>query len=169
MVAVSTVSWEELASPGFADPQRAAFRAAVAQVAAAASAKLPESSGRIESAVKLVLASDVTLGENGSAPVVGSASDAQKSYEVRPGYCSCPDFEKAPHEGLCKHRLAAAILRRATTLLATGEAPDADVEPLAAPPAAEPAPATPGIPPQYLVVIQGKSFVLFAGPAPASA
>lgn len=93
MVAVSTYSWEELASPGFTDPQRQTFRAAVAQIAAQASARLPESNGRIESAVKLVLASDVTLGEAGSATVVGSASDPQKVYEVRPGFCSLTGCE----------------------------------------------------------------------------
>jgi hypothetical protein len=36
MVAVSTFTWEEVASPAFTDPARAAFRQAVAQVAATA-------------------------------------------------------------------------------------------------------------------------------------
>ena len=159
MVAVSTYSWEELASPGFADPQRAAFRAAVASVAAQASAKLPESNGRIESGGQIGAGRDVTARRRRHRGGDRQRRDAQKSYEVRPGFCSCPDFDHAPHN-LCKHRLAAAIPRRATTLLTTGEAPEADVEPLEAPPAAEPAPA---IPAQYIVVIQGKNFVLFAG------
>ena len=160
--------------------ERAAFRAAVTQVAALAKAKLPESTGRIQKAVALALASDVTLGEAGTA-TVSSASEGQVVYQVgAPGRCTCADFDRAP-QGLCKHRLAAALTRRATSLMATGETPEADVEALEADvealeadvealeadvealeatPVEEPASA---IPPQYIVVIQGKPFVCYAG------
>ena len=106
--------------------ERAAFRAAVTQVAALAKAKLPESTRRIQKAVALALASDVTLGEAGTA-TVSSASEGQVVYQVAPGRCTCADFDRAP-QGLCKHRLAAALTRRATSLMATGETPEADVE-----------------------------------------
>lgn len=111
MVAVKELSWEEISSPDFGTDTRQAFRAAVAAVAASAKAKLPESNGRVEKAMALVLAGDVVLGEQHTA-LVYSQTDADTSYAVRPGFCSCKDFDQAPGQ-LCKHRLAAAMLRRA--------------------------------------------------------
>ena len=68
MVAVSEISWEEVASPAFGDPARAAFRAAVARVVCTARAKLPaELHGRLEKGMALVLAGDVTLQPEGKA------------------------------------------------------------------------------------------------------
>ena len=110
MVAVKEFSWEDISAPDFGTT-RQAFRQAVADVAASAKAKLPESNGRVEKAVALVLAGDVVLGEQHTA-LVYSQTDADTSYAVRPGFCSCKDFDQAP-QGLCKHRLAAAMLRRA--------------------------------------------------------
>ena len=94
---------------------RQTFRATVADVAAKAKAKLPEAvNGRVEAAVKLVLAGDVELAEDGTARVY-SASNGVSSYQVVNGHCACQDFSRAPH-GFCKHRLSAAIMRRATEL-----------------------------------------------------
>lgn len=119
MVAGKELSWEEISAPDFGPADRHAFRQAVATVAATAKEKLPESNGRVEKAMALVLAGDVVLGEGHTATVYSQA-DAGTSYAVRPGFCSCRDFDQAPGQ-LCKHRLAAAMLRRAidTTAPAT--------------------------------------------------
>ena len=72
MVAVSEISWEEVADPAFGNPAsnaRKAWREAVAQVAAKAHEKLPECNGRIDRAVKLVLAGDVEVLADGTARV----------------------------------------------------------------------------------------------------
>jgi len=81
-------------------PDRTAYRAAIAQIAAKAHAKLPECRGRIDSAVKLVLLDEVTLHTDGTA-TVGSCTDPTKTYTVN-GQCTCKDFERAPGN-LCKH------------------------------------------------------------------
>lgn len=95
--------------------ERQAFRQAVAAVAEKAKATLPDSASRIDKAVALVLNGEVTLRE-GTTATVGSLSDVMTTYEVRVGYCSCKDFDQAPG-GLCKHRLAAAMQRRAQELM----------------------------------------------------
>jgi len=109
MVAVKELSWEEVSAPDFGS--RAAWRVAVADIAAKAHAKLPECAGRIDSAVKIVLAGDVELQTDGTAKVA-SQSSGTTTYHIVNGHCDCKDFAKAPH-GFCKHRLSAAIARRA--------------------------------------------------------
>jgi len=94
---------------------RAAYRAAVAQVAALASQKLPDSLERITSAVKLVLAGDVELPPDGGA-MVASRSKASVEYHLVNGICACADYPRAPGN-LCAHRLAYGIARRAAELL----------------------------------------------------
>jgi hypothetical protein len=94
-------------------PDRQTFRALVADVAARAKARLPEAvNGRIESAVKLVLAHDVVFLDDGTVEV-GSASDPLKTYTLAGQVCDCQDFSygKAP-EGWCQHRIAAGIAKR---------------------------------------------------------
>src|SRR5262244_3687832 len=93
---------------------RQAWRQAVAEIAEKAKAKLPECSGRVESAVKIVLAGDVELLADGTAKVA-SQSNGTTVYHVVNGHCDCKDFAKAPHQ-FCKHRLSAAIARRAQEL-----------------------------------------------------
>src|SRR5215510_14812542 len=112
MVAVKEFSWEEVSSPAFGS--RAAWREAVAAIAAKAHDKLPECNGRVDKAVALVLASDVELLPDGTARVA-SQSNGTTQYVVCNGTCTCRDYEKAPHN-LCKHRLSAAIARRAREL-----------------------------------------------------
>ncbi|HEY5869600.1 MAG TPA: hypothetical protein VI542_29230 [Candidatus Tectomicrobia bacterium] len=80
---------------------RAAWREAVQVIATKAHEKLPESSGRIDRAVKLVLAGDVEVLADGTARVA-SQSNGTTAYQVVNGHCGCRDFEKAPH-ALCKH------------------------------------------------------------------
>src|SRR5919198_1531682 len=89
-------------------------RQAVAEIADKAKAKLPECCGRVDSAVKIVLAGDVELLADGTAKVA-SQSNGSTAYHVVNGHCDCKDFTKAPHS-FCKHRLGAAIARRAQEL-----------------------------------------------------
>jgi len=114
MVAVSTLTWEEIASPDFGNPARAAWREAVAEIAAKAKQTLPECNGRVDSAVKMVLAGDVELLPDGKAKVA-SQSNGTTKYVVCNGVCECRDFPKAP-SGWCKHKigLAAAAVRKPT-------------------------------------------------------
>ena len=86
----------------------------MAEVAERAKAALPEASGRIDSAVKMVLAGDVELQPDGTAKVA-SQSNGQTVYHIVNGACDCKDFPKAPR-GFCKHRLGYAIAKRAITL-----------------------------------------------------
>jgi len=96
---------------------RVAYRAAVAALAAKASAKLLDSLGRIASAVKLVLAGDVDLLPDGGA-MVASRSKASVEYHLVNGICECADYPRAPGN-LCAHRLAYGIARRAAELTPT--------------------------------------------------
>jgi len=156
MVAVHEFSWEEMSAPDFGS--RAAWRDAVAEIAARAHEKLPECNGRVDSAVKIVLAGDVELLPDNTAKVA-SQSNGQTVYRVVNGQCDCKDFAKAPH-GFCKHRLSAAIARRAQALV---KAP-LDAGTPASQPVASAAPqAAQGIAPEHVVMIQGKPFVRFAG------
>ena len=112
MVAVQEFSWEEISSPDFG--ARAAWREAVTAIAEKAKAKLPECNGRVDKAVALVLNGDVELLPDGTAKVA-SQSTGSTAYHVVNGHCDCRDYEKAPGQ-LCKHRLSAAIARRAQEL-----------------------------------------------------
>jgi hypothetical protein len=86
----------------------------VAAIAEKAKAKLPECNGRVDKAVAIVLNGDVELLPDGTAKVA-SQSNGTTAYHVVNGHCDCRDYEKAPHN-LCKHRLSAAIARRAQEL-----------------------------------------------------
>ena len=100
---------------------RTHYRALVAEIAAKAQAKLPASvNGRVESAVRLVLAHDVTPQADGTIEV-GSASDPLKTYHLTGATCECQDFTRgqAP-EGWCQHRIAAGIAKRVQELLPGG-------------------------------------------------
>src|SRR4029434_8860214 len=112
MVAVKEFSWEEVSSPDFGT--RAAWREAVAAIADKAKAKLPECNGRVDKAVALVLNGDVELLPDGTAKVT-SQSNGTTQYVVCNGHCPCKDYERAPHK-FCKHRVSAAIARRAQEL-----------------------------------------------------
>jgi hypothetical protein len=112
MVTGTAFPWEENSAPE--GRSRAAWREAVAAIAAKAHDKLPECNGRVDSAVKIVLAGDVELLADGTARVA-SQSNGTTTYHIINGHCDCKDFAKAPH-GFCKHRLSAAIARRAQEL-----------------------------------------------------
>jgi hypothetical protein len=141
MVAVREISWEEASAPGFETTTRQTWRQAVAEIADKAKAKLPECSGRVDSAVKIVLAGDVELLADGTAKVA-SQSNGTTAYHVVNGECSCKDFPKAPHS-FCKHRLGAAIARRAQELTKAKVADVNGQEPAQGQPAQVAAPTVP--------------------------
>ena len=100
-------------------PDRTAYRAALAEIAAKAKAVLPqEVNGRLEGAVALVLQDDVWPQEDGSIQV-GSCTDATKVYRLVGASCECKDFTdgKAP-QGWCRHRIAAGLHKRVRETLA---------------------------------------------------
>jgi hypothetical protein len=101
MVAVREIPWEEASAPGFEQTTRQAWREAVAEIAEKARTKLPECSGRVDSAVKIVMAGDVELMPDGTARVA-SQSSSSTTYHIVNGHCDCRDYEKAPHN-FCKH------------------------------------------------------------------
>jgi hypothetical protein len=112
-------------------PDRQTFRALVADVAARAKARLPESvNGRIESAVKLVLQGDVLFCDDGTIEV--GSSDPTRSYKLVGTACTCTDFTsgKAP-DGWCKHRTAAGIAKRVGEVLAAQAPQEGTVAPQA--------------------------------------
>jgi hypothetical protein len=133
MTIVTEYPWES--DPCTDSGARAAWRAAVAAIADKARAKLPECNGRVDSAVKIVLAGDVALLPDGTARVA-SQSNGTTEYHIVNGHCDCRDYEKAPHN-LCKHRLSAAIARRAQELTRGAlEAAPAASQPTPTPPPA---------------------------------
>jgi len=141
MVAVKEFSWEEVSSPDFGNPARQAWREAVAEIADKAKATLPQCNGRVESAVKIVLAGDVELLEDGKAQVA-SQSNGQTVYHVVNGECTCKDYPKAP-SNWCKHRIAAGIQKRATAYAKHKLAPLDGVSNGQAETPSQPAPAQP--------------------------
>src|SRR5215471_9262789 len=95
---------------------RTHYRELVAEVAA--KAKLPPAvNGRVEKAVKLVLAGDVEPQADGTITVY-SATDPTRRYILQGTSCTCTDYERgqAP-EGWCQHRIAAGIQKQVQELL----------------------------------------------------
>jgi len=111
MTIVTQFSWDDIASKDFGNPARVAWREAVAAVAAKAKQTLPECNGRVDAAVKIVLAGDVELLADGTAKIA-SQSNGQTAYHIVNGSCDCKDYPKAP-SNWCKHRIAAGIQKRA--------------------------------------------------------
>src|SRR5262245_41204995 len=104
---------------------RQSYRDLVALVADQAREKLPQAvNGRVEHAVKLVLAHDVPPMADGSI-IVGSSTDPLKTYILTGTNCECQDFQygKAP-EGWCAHRISAGIHKRVGQLLAAQPEPE---------------------------------------------
>src|SRR2546428_1459722 len=116
MAMVTEISWDDMfdGKPVPENPARHAWRTAVAEIAEKAKATLPECNGRVDSAVKIVLAGDVELLPDGTAKVA-SQSNGQTAYHIVNGSCDCKDFLKAP-SNWCKHRIAAGLALRARAL-----------------------------------------------------
>jgi hypothetical protein len=90
MAIVTEISWDDMMD-GKSLPEtaaRQAWREAVAEIADKAKAKLPECSGRVDSAVKIVLTGDVALQADGTAKVA-SQSNGCTAYQVVNGHCDC--------------------------------------------------------------------------------
>jgi hypothetical protein len=90
---------------------------------------------------------DVCLLPDGSADV-GSQTEPLKVYRVQGRECPCQDHQ-AP-EGWCKHALAARLYTSARKITTAGVAQ-------------EPGPAPEGIDPRWIVAIQNRPHVRFAG------
>ena len=131
-------------------PDRTAWREAVQDIAEKAKATLPECNGRVDAAVKMVLAGDVELLADGKAKVASQSN----------GTCECKDFPKAP-SGWCKHKIAAGIQKRVEARLQSTVL-DASDEHLDIPSLA-PVETPHGIDPRHIVLIQNKPFVKFSG------
>ena len=176
MTIVTSYDWESDTFTHHGDTAaRHAWRAAVAEIAEKAKATLPDCAGRVDRAVQMVLNHDVELLEDGKARVC-SQSNGQVVYPVVNGACTCKDYAKAPSHW-CKHRIAAGLYKRATALVqrqlaqpngtSNGQAERRAPGPHAHVPgpvqAEAPAETALGVPAQYVVLIQGKPFVKFAG------
>jgi len=120
---------------------RTQYREVIHQVAEKARAILPAGvNGRIEKAVKMVLAGDVEAPAADGSITVYSASDATRRYVLQGTSCTCSDYERgqAP-QGWCAHRIAAGIHKRVGELL---PAPEPVEMPAAAPMVLPEAPAS---------------------------
>ena len=115
-VQISSYDWETGSTtynaPAMDAGQR--FRCAISQATEAARKRFPHSSDRIERAYALVTEGKVVLHPQTKTATVTS-SDGTKAYTVN-GHCDCPDAPRAP-EGVCKHKAAALILRKALVLV----------------------------------------------------
>lgn len=108
----------------------------VAEVALLARAKLPQCDSRIDRALALILADAVTVLPDGTTQVASQHHGTTTAYVVR-DTCECPDVAQAP-DGLCKHRLASLIYKRARQQPLPGEGVAPSSPP---PPAVAPVPA----------------------------
>jgi hypothetical protein len=147
MAIVTSYDWEsETWTHNGDNPARTAWRAAVAEIAAKAKETLPECTGRVDSAVKIVLAGDVELLADGTAKVASQSNGTTKYFVVN-GECSCPDFAKAP-SNWCKHRIAAGLAKRvAARVRAQLDAPaNGQAEPPSPPAPLQPAAPIPPLP-----------------------
>src|SRR5499425_3722616 len=99
------------------NPTRQLWRDAVAEIAERAKQTLPECNGRVDAAIKIVLAGDVELLPDGKAKVASQSNGTTKYFIVN-GACECKDYPKAP-SNWCKHRIAAGLAKRARTLAKT--------------------------------------------------
>ena len=180
MTIVTEYDWESdtWTNPPGEHAARAAWREAIQEIAERAKATLPECNGRVDAAVKIVLAGDVELLDDTTAKVA-SQSQGQVVYHVVNGECPCKDYPKAP-SGWCKHRIAAGLYKRATALVQRKLAQDngashgASHGHVDAPPASQadaPAPTTAqaeasGVPESlkpYVVHLHGKPFIRYVG------
>jgi hypothetical protein len=154
------------------------FRTILENFAGKAKATLPDSGGRIDSAVKLVLSGDVELHDDGSA-TVGSRSNPVKTYAGVNGTCPCVDHPRAP-DGWCSHRIARALqlrvdraMRDAQTTMEEIPAsePHTDAEngmkeqntPMETSPDVEANFTPPDALKPYVVTIRQKPYVLYSG------
>jgi hypothetical protein len=126
------------------------WETAVCLATARARQALPDSNGRIDRAMQLVLDGAVELLDDHSAKVT-SQRDGATVYYVVNGTCQCRDFPNPP-QLMCKHRIARGIAVRAVQV--AKELGDTHAT------TASPQPA---IPAEFIVQIQGKPFITVQG------
>ncbi len=95
-----------------AQAERKAYRAIIATVAERAKTALPQSNGRVDKAVQIVLNGDVEPIADGQFNVA-SQSDATMTYRIVSGTCSCPDAQHRAPDGACKHIISTWLYRKA--------------------------------------------------------
>jgi hypothetical protein len=119
MAIITEVSWDQFIDGHFpqSDPTRQIWHDAVAEIAEKAKQTLPECNGRVDRAVKIVLAGDVELLQDGTAKVFSQSHGTTKYFIVN-GVCSCKDYNRAP-SNWCVHKIAAGLAKRARTLAKT--------------------------------------------------
>jgi hypothetical protein len=176
MAIVTSYDWESDAWTQHHNeaPERAAFRAAVADIATKAKETLPDCAGRVDAAVKIVLAGDVELLPDDAAKVASQSNGTTKYFIVNGG-CTCPDYAKAP-SNWCKHRIAFGIQKRTAALVKqklapqtrahTGQAGATQPPAPAAAPIEAPQGEQPSVPESlkpYVVYLHGKPFIRYVG------
>jgi hypothetical protein len=127
------------------------FVQALQQVTELAKTKLPPAlHGRLTRALALVEAGHVWLEEDGQHAAVQSYDGAR--WHAVNAACDCEDAAYKAEGGYCQHRLAVGLVRRAQEFMCN---------PVVLPDEELPAPS--GIDPKFIVLIQNKPFVRFAG------
>lgn len=112
-----------LSAPPVSRPRPFTFADALAQVVRTARAQLPASlHGRLETALGLVEAHAVELPLDGAPALVHSRTRDGIVHTVA-GSCSCEDAHFQAPEGLCAHRLAVGLSRKAGEVLQAALAP----------------------------------------------
>ena len=140
------------------------FQGAIEEVAVHALAKLPPTlHERLARAIALVESCAVFLDEDGVHGQILS-SDGETWYTCNGG-CTCKDAQYGAPDGLCQHRLAVGLYRRATELMhqpavlpvnASSSTPEPS-------PKNDCATGVPEVLKRHVVSIQNKPFVRFAG------
>jgi hypothetical protein len=142
------------------------FPEALGMAEVQALAKLdPSLHDRLSAAMWLVQHGHLHQLDDGSWQVT-SQTNPYEVYRVN-GHCSCPDAHYQAPQGLCKHRLSVCLHRRALQLMHDSASAGSEA-PATPAPADNPAPHehvehTHRVPAQYIVMIQNKPFVRFAG------
>ena len=138
----------------------AAWTTAVRRVSEMAHAKLPEAlHGRVERGTALVLHGAVYFEEDGHTCQV-RASDGRWLHVN--GTCQCEDAQYSS-EQYCKHRLAKGIYLRASELMQDTTRHIQTMLTVEAVAEEPPADLPTKVPAQYVVIIQGKRYIRYAG------
>src|SRR5438132_3851041 len=126
------------------------FTEALHQVTELARIKLPSTlQDRLGRAVTLVESGHVWLEEDGQHAAVQSLDDAR--WHAVNSACDCEDAAYRAEGGLCQHRLAVGLVRRAQELMHKPVILPEDE----APPS--------GIDPRFLVTLHGKKYIQYVG------
>jgi hypothetical protein len=113
--------------------------------------------GHIERGCAVVLQGALWVEEDGTV-MIQSSEDPQHWWVVN-SHCDCPSARHEAPEGICKHRWARALYRRAGELQRTGlpsPQPEVDDTPYADSP-------IPGVAPKWIKMIHGNPFIIYDG------